>query len=603
MLRRLVTLLCLAAFAAPAAVSAQTPKQVLVLYSTRRDAQIVTIGDREIPAVLEDGLGHGIDYYSEFIDRARFPEPNYRETFGDYLRAKYAGRHFDVLIAMQDLAVEFVANFRDSAFPGTPLVFFSSSEIGRTIPNATGVISPINFGGTLELALQLQPDLRQVFVVSGADAGDREYEAVARAQFKTFANRISPTFLSGVPADDLAKQLSALPAHSMVYYIVYNRDRAGVYYHPLQFFERLLSASNAPIYSWVDSIIGRGIVGGSLKNQKTQVDAVAELAVRVLNGERASDIPVAVHDFNVNQVDWRQLQRWGIQEARIPSGTAVLFREPSVWDRYERYIVGAVGLILAQALLIAGLLVQASRRRVAEQRLMASDAQLRRSYEQISALGGRLLLAQEAERSRIALELHDDIGQQLTLLSFDLQTLSPHGRPGRRSGDTVIKDALARVTALARSIHDLSHRLHPANISLRGLVSALESLQRQTARPGVNIGFTHENVPSGLSHDFTLCVFRVVQEALQNALKHGGARNISIHLTGADGRLEVTIADDGAGFTESEAVGKGLGLAGMSERFEAIGGTLTVRSVPGSGTWVKGSAPIASARGVNAVAV
>src|SRR5262249_15523829 len=137
----------------------------------------------------------------------------------------------------------------------------------------------------------------------------------------------------------------------------------------------------------------------------------------------ADDIPVASLGTDVDQVDWRQLRRWGISEARVPSGTKVLFREPSMWDRYQGTIIGSLALMLAQAALIAGLLVQRTRRRRAELELRGSQAQLRASYERIRRLGGRLLYAQEAERARVARELHDDISQQLAILSIELDSL------------------------------------------------------------------------------------------------------------------------------------------------------------------------------------
>ena len=112
--------------------------------------------------------------------------------------------------------------------------------------------------------------------------------------------------------------------------------------------------------------MGRGIVGGSLKDQTEQLDALGRLALRVLSGESAEGIPVSSPNLNVRQVDWRQLRRWGISESRVPQGTRVLFKEPSVWDRYKVYILAAAAVLVAQSLLIAGLLLQRRMRRQAE---------------------------------------------------------------------------------------------------------------------------------------------------------------------------------------------------------------------------------------------
>src|SRR5262249_38906263 len=156
-----------------------------------------------------------------------------------------------------------------------------------------------------------------------------------------------------------------------------------------------------------------GIVGGSLKVQAAQVGAIGEAALRVLRGDAPDSIPVAERDFNETQVDWREIRRWGLSESGIPSTATVLFREPTVFERYRPYIFTTLVVLLAQTALIAGLLVQRGRRRRAEERLIDSQERLRTSYDRIRDLGARLIEAQESERAHIARELHDDVSQQL----------------------------------------------------------------------------------------------------------------------------------------------------------------------------------------------
>src|SRR5262249_17783223 len=155
------------------------------------------------------------------------------------------------------------------------------------------------------------------------------------------------------------------------------------------------AVANAPTYSWVDSTIGRGVIGGHLKVQETETAAIARLALRVLRGEPADCVPLWIVDLNVPQIDWRQLRRWGISEARVPAGTLVRFREPTTWDRYHNYILGASTIVGLQSALIGLLIVQGVRRRQAEAEVRGGQAQLRASYDRIRDLGGRLLMAQE----------------------------------------------------------------------------------------------------------------------------------------------------------------------------------------------------------------
>ncbi len=171
------------------------------------------------------------------------------------------------------------------------------------------------------------------------------------------------------------------------------------------------------------------MVGGSLISPELVAKHLAGLALRVLGGEKPEEIPVTEIDPYFDEVDWRQLRRLGIDEARVPAGTAIRFREPGLWERYRSYIVGTVALLLLQTALIGGLLVQRARRRRVESELRESEGALRKSHDQNQDLAGRLITAQEAERARIARELHDDAIQQLAGLSIVLSGLRQ--RPSR----------------------------------------------------------------------------------------------------------------------------------------------------------------------------
>jgi signal transduction histidine kinase len=588
LIRWLFAITTLADLAVANAAWAQRQKQVLVLYSTRRDAEIVAVGDRELPKVLENGLPDGLDYYSEFLDRARTSGRDYSAAFRDFLRLKYQDKRFDLVIAMGDGPLEFIGN-NQSFFGDTPVVFFSSNRSPLRLENSTGITAELNLTGTLVLARAMQPDLLNVFVVSGAAEADKAYEGFARAQFESFDSRLAFTFLAGLPTQELEARLASLPPHSIVYYLVVERDGANENFHPLDYLERIAAVANAPVYCWVNSAMDRGIVGGSLKDQVAQMRALGELALRVLRGKRPDDIPVSSRDLNVSQVDWRQLQRWGIREARVPAGTLIRFREPSVWQRYRAYILGSVAIVLAQTSLIAGLLVQMKRRRQAEARLRTSQEALRSSYERIRDLGSRLLSAQDTERSRIARELHDDVSQEMARLMLDLSLLA---RAGNDHTQKMSCEALTRARSIATSVHDLSHRLHPANLRLLGLVPSIEGLLDELSRHALSIAFTHENVPRKLPAELTLCLFRVAQQALQNAIEHSHATRVSIDLSGGPEGLTLTVIDDGVGFDVDAVWGKGLGLISMSERVTAIGGTLAIHSTPGAGTRLTAAMPV-----------
>jgi signal transduction histidine kinase len=557
-------------------------RRVLVLYSTRSDNQFSIISERELPPILDPGPKPDLDYYSEFIATARFPDPSYPIAFADFLRVKYRGVHFDLIIAMQGVAVEFVKRNRSNLFPDAPVVFLANDARTASLdPNSTGLIQEPTFTGTLTLIERLQPELRNVFVIAGAAAEDRVSEDAFRSQFRHFKSGLTVHYLSGLGTHELEGRLAGLPPHSAVYFLRVSEDGAGNSYHPLAYIDRVAAAANAPTYCWVDSAMDHGIVGGSLYSQTEAIRRTGQLALRVLNGEKADSIETAVIDVSSDQVDWRQLRRWGIDEALVPANAVVRFRDPTIWDRYKAYILSALVLLLVQSVFIAALLMQ-------RRELRRSQGSLRTSYDRIRHLGSRLLNAQEAERSRIARELHDDISQQLALLAMDLDDVGS-AEPG--DAKRLATEARTRTQEIARNVRDLSHSLHPAKLRLLGLVAAVETLRLELSHAGNAIVFRHDNVPSNLAPDVTLGLFRVVQEALHNAIKYSQAKELSVFLAANETELSLSVVDNGVGFDAEVMSANGLGLLSMKERLEMIGGLLEVQSSPGCGTRVKATVP------------
>jgi signal transduction histidine kinase len=583
------------------AQEADRPKQVLVLNTSRQSEQFSQVLEREIPKLLTAGLGQRIDYYTEYFDANRFPHPEYESTYFEFLRQKYGRKRVDLLLVVgSDVALDFLSRHREELFSGTPAVFYSLVPPRNHLANSTGLINTLHFAPSLELALALQPDLQHLFVVSGATPADRQFESQARTEFRPFEGRIQITYLSGLLAKDLEARLRTLPPHSAVYYVVVSQDAAGENFQQAPYLARLAALANAPTYSWADAAVETGIVGGRRRDQVTLVNALADLALRVLRGERADAIPVSAPNTDVDSVDWRQLRRWGLDGSRVPRGTRVLFRAPSMWDLYKGYIIGAVMLMLAQTALIGGLLVQRARRqqvehalRGRERELRGSQATLRVSYERIRNLTRRLLGEQEAERARIARELHDDITQQLALLSIELDRLRSDHLP-IHSAERLSR-ALETTHGISTSVRDLSHRLHPARLQLIGLVGGLDNLRTDLSLPHLSIAFAQQDVPTVIDPDIALCLFRVAQEALGNAVKHSDARHISIELTGAPSSLALTITDDGKGFDVESVPNGGLGLVSMRERVESVGGLLEIHASPGSGTRLRVTVPTQTA--------
>jgi signal transduction histidine kinase len=229
-------------------------------------------------------------------------------------------------------------------------------------------------------------------------------------------------------------------------------------------------------------------------------------------------------------------------------------------------------------------------RKRADEALRQQGIAMRAAAEQVRDLAGRLIAAQEAERARIARDLHDDLSQKLALLAIGIDELAIHRNP---SPDGLTYQRLKdQVAEIATTVHRLSHALHPSRIQALGLVAAVEDCCREVSASGhLSVHFTHSQVPSNVPSDVSLCLYRIVQEALSNIVKHSGARAAEVTLVRQDGHIELRVADSGRGFATGLEY-TGLGLISMRERVRTVGGRFVVHSAAGSGTRIGVRIPI-----------
>jgi PAS domain S-box-containing protein len=203
-------------------------------------------------------------------------------------------------------------------------------------------------------------------------------------------------------------------------------------------------------------------------------------------------------------------------------------------------------------------------------------------------LAGRLIQAQEEERARIARELHDDIHQQLVLLSINLDQVQ-QSLP-REAGEVSQKlsEAREQLVNVSKDIHSLSHRLHSAKLEYLGFPAAAASLCRDVSRQHkVKIAFHSEVVSNELPNQTALCLYRVLQEALHNATKHSGSTHVEVSLRSESHEIKLIVRDWGIGFDPAgNRKGPGLGLASMKERLSLINGELSIESQPECGTTI-----------------
>jgi signal transduction histidine kinase len=206
-------------------------------------------------------------------------------------------------------------------------------------------------------------------------------------------------------------------------------------------------------------------------------------------------------------------------------------------------------------------------------------------------LAGRLIVSQEMERMRIARDVHDDLGQKISLLNIEIDRLAaPDGAV--REFVQFQKRLAAQVGEIANDLNHLAHELHPSRLDTLGLKRSIGSLCAEFSnRRKISASFAHGVLPTSIDPNVSLCLYRITQEALHNVFRHSRARQVSVRLGSARGVLSLQIVDDGVGFA-SEAEPTGLGLRGMRERVGLLGGTLQVHSRPQAGTRITARVPL-----------
>ncbi len=254
---------------AGSSVVAQTPiplRRVLVLYSDERLLPANIIADEAIRATFAAESSNPIEFHSEFLDVSRFPGEPQQQHERDFLRDKYRDRPPDLVIAGGGPALEFLLKYRAVLFADVPIVHCAVDALPKEMPDTKIVGIPMlrAAASTLELALSLQPDTRNVAVVAGSAPQDLESAEQFRKETPAFADRVAFTWLINLSMSDLREKLSRLPVRTVVLYLTMFQDATGASFVPRQALALFAPASRAPIYGSYDTYLGYGIVGGSM---------------------------------------------------------------------------------------------------------------------------------------------------------------------------------------------------------------------------------------------------------------------------------------------------------------------------------------------------
>jgi len=350
-------------------------KTVLVLHSYYKGYRWTDDEGRGIDSVLLPELGAS-NLYIEYMDTKRFFGPGSLEQFPDVYRRKFMSHHFDVIVATDNNAFDFLRQYRDRLFPNTPVVFcgvnyFKEEDIqGHRL--FTGVSEEADVKDTLDLALRLHPETKRIYVVNEiSETGQTVHDEVVKLM-PSYAARVTFTFLEDYSMPDLLAALKDLSGNSLVFYSFFSHDKTGRFFEYDQSARAIARATKVPIYGAWDFNLGYGMVGGKLISGFYQGVTAGKIALRVLGGEDAGSIPVVRFTPdrpNRYMFDYAQLRRFGIPLGALPKDSVIRNMPESFFRRHRLGSLAAAALLVF--LIVANfILVRNIRRRKAAERAL-----------------------------------------------------------------------------------------------------------------------------------------------------------------------------------------------------------------------------------------
>jgi two-component system sensor kinase FixL len=356
--------------------SAAGPKRVLIVNSFGTTAPPFSFQSTAFKSALVAKMGEPVDLDEVSLDMARY-DADMQQAIVDYLEKRQAKWRTDLVVAIGAPAVSFVAKHRDQLFRETPILYAAADR--RLLPpdalerNAAYVGQFLDIPGVFEDMLQVEPATKNIEIIVGATPLERLWEEAFKKAAEPLAGRIKFTYTSDLSFDQMLQRVATLPPDSYIFFLLLLRDTQGVTVNADEAMQRLHQVARAPINSLFAHQLGTGIVGGRLLQSDRLGKVAADFAIRILHGEPASSLPPTVIERLSPHYDWRELQRWKIDEKLLPPGSTVLFRTPSLWEEHRALIIGGISICVVEGLLIAGLVVNRIRRRRAERSLTESE--------------------------------------------------------------------------------------------------------------------------------------------------------------------------------------------------------------------------------------
>lgn len=592
------------------------PRRVVILNATDPYLPAFLVFERALRTEILANSASPVELYAETLDMHRFPHAGLDTDVAALLQRKYHDLKIDVVVTVAPVALDFAQRHRGDIWPGAVIVFSSVStgllDRRSVPPDVIGLPHRLQFGQTVELALRLRPQTQTIAVVGGSPRPCCEYLELAREALEPLERegRINTRYLVGLGIAETLAEVKALPPDAIVLYLAIFRDVDGQPQVPRDVLEQINAVSPVPIFGVFGSYMGYGILSGSIAGFELQGRETGDIVARVLNGEDPADIGIQPPVASSCMADWRQLQRWDVDPDLLPADCEVWFRELSVWGQYRQQILGVLALILAQAGLIAALLLKQRHLRQT-QIMLATECAHRNQADALAAqLRGRLArFSKERSLGIMAATIAHEINQPLIAIQNYAQAAKR--RLQSQSADKAkIAELVAKMEGQAERAGTITHhvrslvssgepRLKP--VALCPLLEAvIRMIEPEVESRGclIRCGLVGE-APMVLADPLQvqLVLVNLLQNATQSLAASNDAENtVSVDVRSAGKHLvEVSVTDHGPGVSPERAEdifepfysgkqgGMGMGLSIARTIVEAHGGRLWHEPNPAGG--------------------
>ena len=610
-LRALVTTLVLCCMSGPMHAAEQEAR-VLMLYGLDPYLPPFLAMDKAMRASLASETSGPIQFFSESLDSQRFAMEAMELELAALLARKYGALRINVVVAVSRTALDFFERHGEQIWPGARVVFvgfLGYEQNPSELPaGASAVVSILDAAGTIDLARRLQPGARRIVVISGASEVDRRARQQAREALAKLDPRVPVEFLSGLPLPELVARVAAEPSDSIVIYLAQFRDRDGRPYEPHDVLRAIVKTSRAPVYGAAESVLGLGAVAGSVASYESRGRLVGELVHRALAGGPPDPSQIVRAAPNRCVADARAMQRWSLDERRLPDGCDIRFADRPLWRQYQWEISATLAIIAAQAALIGALIVQLRRRRTAE-----LESQMR--YLEVAHMNRRVALGEMS--ASIAHELNQPLGA-IRNNAGAAEILIKSNPPRLKE----VADILADIQRDDQRASDIIERIRkllrktPFEVRDMDLNETIEDTLRLAAgeaadkavvvRTELEPGLPRVSADRVQLQQVILNLVLNAIEAMHRQAAHEKVLTVrSARLNGKE--VEVSVADSGAGipneslagifdpFVSSKPGGMGLGLAISRSIIEAHGGVIRAENAAQAGAVFRFTLPFAQA--------